>query len=227
MPLVTSKQPPKHLVDEKLDIPDVKFEFPGSGKRNAPIFVIEEAPRLRALRVRHQFQAGNKYTTFVVRKPWSYYLARVSDEGVVLASALFFSKTQITDKDQPGLCAAPLPNIDYGTYKTLGVCLWVHGKSWAKDQKLAALNCHEYIWTSNYNTGVTYYEKGRPKEIMHTAKQADNLKRWLYSMGMWQKLTRADKEPDWIPVEDHQHKMINTLNDAYKSLGTVVDGHYS
>jgi hypothetical protein len=227
MPMVTSSKVPAHLVDEKLDIPEAKFEFPGSGGQKAPTFVIEEAPRIRSMRLRHEFQAGNKYSTFVVRKPWSYYLARVSDGGVVLASALFFAKEQIKDKDQSGLLAAPLPNIDYGTYKTLGVCLWVSGKSWAKNQKLAALNCHEYIWTSDYNTGVTYYEKGRPKDIMHTARQKDSLRRWLYSMGMWQKLTRAGKEPDWIPVEDHNKKPINTLNDAFQSLSTVLDGRYS
>jgi hypothetical protein len=189
--------------------------------------VIEQAPRNRTINFRHSFYSGDKYTEYHLAIPWTYYLARVNTSGTILISAMFFANEEIKTTKQKGLCCAPMPNFDYGKDHGLGVCLWKAGKKFGKSRKEAAVKCHEYIWTSDFNPGVGYYDEGRPKEIQASS--------WPASLEKWQELTLAKKPITWVPVgakckypgpEPTIGRDAETIDDAFEWLCKTADYNY-
>lgn len=173
--------------------------------------VIEQAPRKRTINYRHSFYAGDKYTRYYLAMPWTYYVARVNPRGVILLSGMFFANKELKGVDKEGLCAAPLPNNDYGIDKGLGVCLWKAGASFGKNPKEAAIKAHEYIWTSDFNPGVRYYDAGRPESIQASS--------WPASLAKWEKMTEEGQEITWVPVKSKVlGRMCKTLEDAFEWL---------
>lgn len=234
MPFVTVKKKIEE-VPEEVYHPEIKWKIDADGhekyeggtsyagrsilKSEVLTVVIEQAPRNRTINYRHAFYRGNKYTQYHLQIPWTYYVARVNTKGIILLSGMFFANKELKKVDQKGLCCAPLPNNDYGVDKGLGVCLWKAGASFGKTPEDAAIKAHEYIWTSDFNPGVNYYDEGRPKEI-----QAEG---WQGSLEKWQALTLEKKEIEWVPVKSNKLKRIcETLEDAFEWLCIERDETY-
>lgn len=227
MPFVTVAKEKDHTKVEEVYHPEIKWviepkdhegKYAGE-KKDVLTVVIEQAPRKRTINFRHAFYAGDKYTTYYLAMPWTYYVARVNQKGVILLSGMFFSNEELKSFDQEGLCAAPLPNNDYGIDKGLGVCLWKAGASFGKEPKAAVVKAHEYIWTSDFNPGVRYYDSGRPESI-HASS-------WGASLAKWQELTEKDEKIVWVPVKSKVlHRVCKTLEDAFEWLCKESDHLY-
>jgi len=222
MPLLLGRRAAlKDAVPKKDDVrhPSVVFTIDHPDRPNVKTVVIEEPPRKRTIRVRHNFYAG-PYTEYYVWKPFSYLLFRGEVTGKTLLAGLFFANERLESLDQEGVCAAPIPNVDYGRDHGIGICLWVNGKNFGDDVETAAVKCHEYFWTSDFNTAVSFYEDGRPKEICSTSG-------WLTSMEKWQKLTAEGKAVTWIPIRARDTKQpVKTLRDAWNWLSREKDFNY-
>jgi hypothetical protein len=193
--------------------------------------IVEQAPRKKVINFRHSFYAGNEYTQYFLAIPWSYYIARVNKSGVILLSAMFFANEELKTTKQKGLCCAPMPNFDFGQDHGLGVCLWKSGRSFGKNMKGAVVRANEYIWTSDFNPGVSYYNEGRPKEI----QTGD----WQSSLKKWQDLTLAGKTITWVPAGEKCKNPSKeggmelvpgrdavTLDDAFEWLCRTGDHNY-
>ena len=252
MPFVTVQRKKSPVEMDEVYYPEIKWALGGNdhkefyltnhnwGKCGVPkheslanisTIVIEQAPRNRVIRFRHSFYSGEKYTEFYLAIPWTYYLARVNTSGVILMSAMFFANEELKTVDQKGLCCAPMPNFDYGKDHGLGVCLWKGGHSFGKSRKSAAVKVHEYIWTSDFNPGVTYYDEGRPEEIRASS--------WHASLGKWEKMTQEGKKITWVPVgakckgptADKGQQLVlgrdaETIKDAFEWLCKTGDHNY-
>jgi hypothetical protein len=225
MPFLTSNRKASEVKAEEVYYPEIKWEiedhdgkYEGNEKGILTI-MIEQAPRNRTIKYREMFYSGG-HENYYLQIPWEYYIARVSSKGVILLSAMFFANREITGIDKKGICCAPLPNNDYGKDKGLGVCLWKAGASFGSDPRKAAMKAHEYIWTSAFNPGVSYYEAGRPDEI-HSSKG------WPGSLEKWQSLTKEAKKITWIPVYSKKlQKDCETLEDAFLWLSKTTDHIY-
>jgi len=221
MPIVTTaKYETLTHESDKMVLPEIRFTFDPIDGRKYKTYVVADEPKRKSINLRHQFQAG-PYTRFFIWKPWSWMLVRPNEQGVILLSALFFSHEELKSVDQPGLLAAPLPNIDYGIDKGLGVCLWQSGRRFGPTPEEAAVNVHRYFWESDFNTGVRCWTEGRPKEIR--PKKTG----WRGSMRLWQIRTLKNQPVTFLPINDDQGKEVKTLTDAFKWLSRVPDGLYS
>lgn len=219
MPFVTvrRKAEPKETAETELSYPEIRFVFVHPDRAGVKTLVVEESPRNRTIRCRHHFQDG-PYTEFYLAKPWSYMLVRVDKSMTVLLSGLFFSEKPFGGPKEEGILAAPLPNVDYGIDHGMGVCLWAQGKRFGKSYKEVAVQVHKYFWTSDFNTGVRYYDSGRPGEIRASS--------WLGSLKKWQELTREGKRISWVPIKDERGLEVRTLEDAWGWLSRNRDFNY-
>ena len=225
MPFVTVPRKSETKVEEvyhpeiKWRVDDAPKEGGGSRDKEALTVVIEQAPRNRTINYRHSFYAGDKYTQYHLQIPWTYYVARVNKAGVILLSGMFFANEELKAVDQKGLCAAPLPNNDYGRDKGLGVCLWKAGASFGKNPSDAAIKVHEYIWTSDFNPGVNYYDSGRPEAIQARS--------WPGSLKKWEELTFKKEAITWVPVKNRlTGNLCETLEGAFEWLSSENDYLY-
>ena len=218
MPFITVDRKVKRGKVEELHYPEVKFEIEHEDRKDIKTIIIEGMPQNRLLRMRHAFQSGD-YSEYYIQVPWHYMLCRINEKGTILLSAMFFSEEELKSMAQKGVCAAPLPNMDYGRDHGIGCCLWAEGKSFGKTYRKAAVGVHQYWWTSNSNTGVHYYDTGRPKEIQASS--------WRASMQKWADLTKDGKKIKWISIKSHDAKEeVKTLKDAFDWLSRERDGNY-
>lgn len=246
MPFVTVPREKESLKLEEVYYPEIKWKIDtkdheGKYEKNEQntekgivTFIIEQAPRKRVIKYREQFYAGD-HTEHYLSIPWTYYMARVSKKGVILLSAMWFSNEELKSTGQEGLCAAPMPNFDYGSDKCLGVCLWKSQATFGKTQEAAVVKCHEYIWTSVFNPGVRYYDRGRPEAIISSS--------WPGSIKKWEELTEKNEKIEWVPVKiarkkdgncgyrnenvPGEGKMCTTLDMAFDWLCSEPDHLYS
>jgi len=226
MPFLTLTREKMKAKPEDVYYPEIKWLIEGEdhqkyykGEPSAVTVVIEQAPMNRMIKYREGFYSGS-YTEYFLQMPWTYWLARVSQKGVILLSGMFAANKELQSITDKGLCAMPLPNNDYGKDKGLGVCLWKRQASFGSSQKEAAVKAHEYIWTSVYNPGVSYYAGGRPADIRSSS--------WPGSLEKWQALTRAEKMITWVPVVSKKlKKRVRTIQAAFQWLSMEHDHLYS
>lgn len=221
MPIVTGAVVVPEPVLDKVVIPELRFTFENPAGPGMPkTYVIEDSPKIRNIHLRHQFKAG-PYSDYRIQKPWSYMLLRVNRDGRVCIGIIYFANKRLETVDEPGLLAAPLPNVDYATdHAEEGICFYQHGKKWGPTPEEAALNAHSFFWGSDFNTGVTCYKKGRPAVI--TGKRLS----WRGTLLLWKRLTVKGIPIEWVPIQDRTGRPINTLKEAFESLSGVRDFNY-
>jgi len=191
--------------------PEVRFIVKSPGA--ALVAVVEDAPQLRSI----LYKVGKNSSDtlphrFLIRKPWSYLLVQYSNVGFARYDScnLWFSRKRIESLADPGLLAAPMPNVIYNTvdltpHYRCCMGLW---RYYSPDAVRLPTDTHLYFWSSVFNDE---YGDAKSKFI---PPELEGSTAWKDVLETWQKLK---VEPGWKTVELPNCAPVRTLDEALRA----------
>lgn len=200
-------------------VPSVRFTYDKPvymfGENRLKAVVIEDPPKEVKVGVRYRtnIPSGYKNVRYLIRKPWSYFIAILWKNSLSFRSAMiFFSDSRVKSDSTQELLYAPLPNVCYSPlwyYEHVGICMGSIPGSALPSAEEKASRLHEIFWSHSFNDEIRLYRSANPRWMKTTGKQGV-----LSRMEEWERRTRKGKPMTW----NKAHPRCNSIKKSVRWL---------